>query len=91
MTAGVLQAAAATAMMSARPPQLLACSLTAETVENRSAGGGGVGGTGSSKEEGREKRVDAFRGIAGGRGRESKRAREPYLLLMLVWCIEKEI
>lgn len=47
--------------------------------------------TGSSKEEEGEKRVDAFRVFSGGRGRESKRAREAYLLLMVVWCIEKEI
>lgn len=39
-----------------------------------------------------KKGVDAFRGDAGGgRGRESKRARELYPLLMVVWCIEKEI
>lgn len=51
-----------------------------------------AGENGCSKEEGRGgKRVDALGGIAGGRGRESKRARERYLLLMLVWCIEKEI
>lgn len=77
--AGVLQAAAAV-MMRARPPQLLVCSLTV------------LGGelVVVKRREG-EKKVDALGGIAGGRGRESKRAREPYLLLMAVWCVEKEI
>lgn len=40
---------------------------------------------------GQGERVDALRGSAGGEGKRSKRAREPYPLLMVVWCMEKEI
>lgn len=39
----------------------------------------------------RGKRRDALRDDVWGRGRGSKRARELYLLLIVVWCIEKEI
>lgn len=49
-------------------------------------------GQDGGREEGDwERGIDASRGNAGGRGRESKRARELYPLLMVVWCMEKEI
>lgn len=62
--------------------------------ERQAGGGGGGGGEGGGglvvvKRREEEKRVDAFRGSAGGRGRGSNR--EADLLLMLVWCVEKEI
>lgn len=55
-------------------------------------GKGRVGQDGGREEGDRERGADALRAmLGGGRGRESKRARELYPLLMVVWCMEKEI
>lgn len=57
----------------------------------RGEGKGRVGQDDGGEEGDKRESVDALRGNAGGRGRESKRARKLYLLLMVVWCMEKEI
>lgn len=68
--------------------------LAVSQLKQWGEGGKGKGreGQDGGREEGdRERGLDALRGNAGGRGKESKRARELYPLLMVVWCMEKEI
>lgn len=87
---GAAGCVASTTMMYAHLPWLLASSLTAETVGGGGERKGRTGWRWGTVGQGR-RGGDALRGNAGGRGRESKRARELYPLLMEVWCMEKEI
>lgn len=88
---GAAGCVASAMMMYAHLPWLLASSLIAETVGEGRRGEGREGQDGDRVDGDREREVDGLRGNAGGRGRESKRARELYPLLMVVWCMEKEI